>query len=99
MSAQTQTTDFGLTPERLGEINRGLRYRKAGMIAGALWPLAQRYGISRLAKDVGISRAHMYRLFSEDANPELKTMLNIMETLGVSVVAAATASMPEDIEA
>ena len=67
----------------LEEISRGLRYQQIDPIVAALWPLAQSYGISRLAHETGISRTHLYRIFGAAPNPELGLILKIMAVLGV----------------
>ena len=38
------------------------------------------------AKKIGISRPHLYRMFGKDANPTLKTLLPILNTLGLKLI-------------
>jgi probable addiction module antidote protein len=87
MSVIVETASVALTAERLDEITKGLRYRQPERVIGALWPLAQQYGMSRLARDTGISRAHLYRIFGDMRNPELNTLLQLFNVFGVNISA------------
>ena len=39
-------------------------------------------GISKLSKNTGISRQHLYDVFASEHNPRLDNMLNILSALG-----------------
>jgi probable addiction module antidote protein len=43
--------------------------------------------MSELARETGLSREQLYRSFSEDGNPTLKTMLAVMKALGIDMTA------------
>ena len=43
--------------------------------------------MTELASETGLSREQLYRSFSEKGNPTLKTMLAVMQALGVDLVA------------
>jgi len=87
MSETAEAPGVSLTPERLEEITKGLRYRQPDRVMGALWPLAQQYGMSRLARDTGISRARLYRIFGDMRNLELDILLQLFEVFGVNISA------------
>ena len=46
---------------------------------------AQRRDIAKLARDSGVSRQHIYRLFGEDTNPTLSTLVPVLEELDLSM--------------
>ncbi len=58
-------------------------------IAHALGVVARSKGMSELARETGLSREQLYRSFSEDGNPTLKTMLAVMKALGLDMTAKA----------
>lgn len=59
----------------------------ADHIAQAMGVVARAKGMAELAKETGLSRAQLYRSFSEKGNPTLKTMLAVMRALGVDMTA------------
>lgn len=61
----------------------------AAYIAKALGVVARAKGMSELARETGLSREQLYRSFSEKGNPTLKTMLAVMNALGVDMTAKA----------
>ena len=91
MSGTVEAQGVSLTPERIEEITKGLRYRQPDRVLGALWPLAQQYGMSRLARDTGISRARLYRIFGDVRSLELNTLLQLFEVFGVNISATVGA--------
>jgi len=58
-----------------------------GYIAHALGVVARAKGMSQIAKDTGLSREQLYRSFSENGNPTLKTTIAVMKALGVELTA------------
>lgn len=58
-------------------------------IAHALGVVARAKGMSELARETGLSREQLYRSFSEQGNPTLKTMLAVMRALGVDMTVKA----------
>jgi probable addiction module antidote protein len=56
-------------------------------IAKALGVVARAKGMTQLARETGLSREQLYRTFSEQGNPTLKTMLTVMRALGVDLTA------------
>lgn len=59
----------------------------AAYIAKALGVVARAKGMSQIAQDTGLSREQLYRSFSEQGNPTLKTTLTVMQALGLEMTA------------
>ncbi|MCH4563670.1 putative addiction module antidote protein [Halomonas sp. EGI 63088] len=59
----------------------------AAYIAKALGVVARARGMTELSRETGLSREQLYRSFSEQGNPTLKTMLAVMRALGVDMTA------------
>lgn len=57
----------------------------ASYIAKALGVVARAEGMSNDARQTGLSREQLYRSFSEDGNPTLKTIISVMQALGFSI--------------
>ncbi len=51
--------------------------------ARALGIAARSKGMSKIAKDVGVTREALYRALSEDGNPRLSTLFGVMRALGL----------------
>ena len=56
-------------------------------IAKALGVVARAKGMSKVAKQTGLSREQLYRSFSEKGNPTLKSTLAVMQALGLDLEA------------
>lgn len=63
----------------------------AGYIAHALGVVAKAKGMSQIAGATGLSREQLYRSFSENGNPTLKTTLSVMKALGIELTAKIAA--------
>lgn len=59
----------------------------ATYIAKALGVVARAKGMAKIARDTGLSREQLYRSFSEQGNPTLKTTLAVMHALGIEMTA------------
>ena len=59
----------------------------AGYIAHALGVVARAKGMTQIAGQTGLSREQLYRSFSENGNPTLKTTLAVMRALGIELTA------------
>ncbi len=64
----------------------------AGYIAHALGVVARTKGMARIADQTGLSREQLYRSFSENGNPTLKTTLAVMKALGIELTARVPAA-------
>jgi probable addiction module antidote protein len=56
-------------------------------IAHALGVVARAKGMSQIASKTGLSREQLYRSFSSEGNPTLKTTLAVMKALGIKLTA------------
>ena len=59
----------------------------AGDIAHALGVVARAKGMAQIARATGLSREQLYRSFSENGNPTLKTTIAVMKALGIELTA------------
>jgi probable addiction module antidote protein len=57
----------------------------AGYIAHALGVVARAKGMAQIARQTGLSREQLYRSFSENGNPTLKTTIAVMKVLGIEL--------------
>lgn len=58
-----------------------------GYIANALGVVARAKGMSQIASETGLSREQLYRSFSENGNPTLRTTIAVMKALGIELTA------------
>lgn len=63
----------------------------ASYIAHALGVVARTKGMAQIAVETGLSCEQLYRSFSENGNPTLKTTLAVMKALGVELTAKVPA--------
>jgi probable addiction module antidote protein len=61
----------------------------AGYVAKCLGVVARAKGMAQIASDTGLSREQLYRSFSENGNPTLKSTLAVMKALGIELSAKA----------
>lgn len=61
-----------------------------GLIAAALGDVAKAKGMTKVAADAGLGRESLYKALSPDGNPELATVLKVMQALGLRLHASAT---------
>ena len=59
----------------------------ARYIAHALGVVARARGMAQIANETGLSREQLYRSFSRNGNPTLKTTLAVMKALGIELTA------------
>ncbi len=58
-----------------------------GVIAAALGDIARSKGMTQLAKDTGLGRESLYKSLSAEGNPELATVLKVVNALGLRLQA------------
>ncbi len=54
-----------------------------GFIADAIGVVARARGMTRVAREAGLSRESLYRTLGQDGNPELSTLLRVLGALGL----------------
>ena len=59
----------------------------ASLIAAALGDIARAKGMAEVARNAGLGRESLYKALSSDGNPELATILKVMEALGLKLYA------------
>lgn len=64
----------------------------AGYVAHVLGVVARAKGMAQIAGQTGLSREQLYRSFSENGNPTLKTTLAVMKALGIELTAKVAAA-------
>ena len=62
-----------------------------GYISHALGVVARAKGMAQIAIQTGLSREQLYRSFSANGNPTLKTTIAVMKALGIELTAKAHA--------
>lgn len=55
----------------------------AGYIAHAIGIAARAKGMTKVADDTGLAREALYRSFSEEGNPSLKSTMAVLKSLGL----------------
>jgi probable addiction module antidote protein len=68
-------------------MEEAFRTEDAGYIAHALGVVARAKGMAQIAKETGLSREQLYRSFSSNGNPTLKTTIAVMKALGIELSA------------
>ncbi len=53
------------------------------LIAHALGVIARAQGMTKLARDTGLSREGLYKALSADGNPEFATVMKVINALGL----------------
>lgn len=62
----------------------------SAFIAKSLGIVARARNMSQLARDVGMSRAALYKALSGDGNPEFATIMKVLDVLGIRLSAKIT---------
>ncbi|MDR3673343.1 MAG: putative addiction module antidote protein [Holophaga sp.] len=60
------------------------------VVSAALGDIARARGMSRIARDTGLSRESLYKALSPEGNPELATILKVVHSLGLQLHAKVT---------
>jgi probable addiction module antidote protein len=72
-------------------MSEAFRTRDARYIAHALGVVARAKGMAQVARRTGLSREQLYRSFSKNGNPTLRTTLAVMKALGIELTAKTAA--------
>jgi probable addiction module antidote protein len=59
------------------------------LIAAALGDIARAQGMSDIARKTGLARESLYRSLSPGGNPEMGTILKVMDALGLKIRVSA----------
>ena len=71
-------------------LTEALKSDDVAYIANALGVVARARGMAEIAKRTGLSREGLYKTLSERGNPELATVLKVLEAVGVKLVVEPT---------
>jgi probable addiction module antidote protein len=77
---------------RAAYMTEALETNDPAFIADALGVIARAHGMSQVARDTGLSRESLYRALSPGGNPELSTLLQVVQALGLRLTAKPAAS-------
>jgi probable addiction module antidote protein len=72
---------------RAAYMTEALATNDPGFVADALGVIARSRGMSKVARDTGLSRESLYRALSVEGNPELGTLLQVFRALGLRLAA------------
>jgi probable addiction module antidote protein len=81
-TTQWDVTEHLLTDEdRAAYLDAVLEDGDPALIVAALGDLAKAEGMSRIARDAGLSRESLYKALSEEGNPGFATILKVLKAL------------------
>jgi probable addiction module antidote protein len=63
-------------------LEAALDEQDAALFAAALGDVARARGMARIARDTGLGRESLYKALSPGGNPELATVLKVLQSLG-----------------
>jgi probable addiction module antidote protein len=66
-------------------LNDALSDEDVGYFSHALGIAARAKGMTKVANDTGLAREALYRSFSEEGNPSLKSTLAVLKSLGFAL--------------
>jgi len=76
------------SPESQAELlNDALASGDAGFVAQTLGVIARARGMSKVAREAGVTREALYKALSENGDPRLTTLLGVARALGVTLTA------------
>lgn len=81
------------TPEHVAAYLDGvLEDNDPALLAHALGVVARARGMAQIAQDTGRSREQLYRTLSERGNPQLDTLMRVLDALGLQLSVKAKAA-------
>jgi probable addiction module antidote protein len=89
----TETTKWDVTAHLdneeaiFGYVNAAFEDGDPALIAAAIGDVARARGMTRIARDAGVSRESLYRALSDGGNPEFATVLKVLHALGMRLKA------------
>ena len=72
-------------PARIAYLEAALDEGDPALVAAALGDIARAKGMSAVARKTGLGRESLYKALSENGNPELATVLRVVEALGLKL--------------
>ncbi len=70
-----------------GYLSDALETQDPAFVADAIGVVARAKGMRRVAEDAGVSRESLYRALSANGNPEFATVLKVLASLNIKLVA------------
>jgi probable addiction module antidote protein len=64
----------------------------ARYIANAIGTVARARNVSQLAREIGLTRAGLYKALSTDGDPKLSTLLGVLDALGLQISVTSKAA-------
>ena len=64
------------------------------LIAAALGDIARAKGMAQIAQEAGLGRESLYKALSSEGNPELATVLKVIQALGLRLHATPAEGAP-----
>jgi probable addiction module antidote protein len=77
-----------------GYLSDALETRDPAFIADAIGVIARAKGMKRVAEDAGVSRESLYRALSANGNPEFGTVLKVLASLNIKLIAQPDGGNP-----
>ena len=85
-TTQWDTADILDSPEMIAAyIDAALEDGDPALIAVALGNVARAKGMSKIAKETGITREGLYKALSAEGDPRLTTFLGVIKSLGLHI--------------
>ena len=94
---KTRTTRWDPTQHLKGDAEMAAYLEAAladgdpALVAAALGDLARARGMSGIARKAGLGRESLYKALSQDGNPQLATVLRVVDALGLELHATPAA--------
>ena len=79
------TEHLDITEAQAAYIKAAFEDGDPGVIAAAIGDVAKARGMTRIARDAGISREVMYKSFNEYGNPTLATLTKVLKAVGMKL--------------
>ncbi|MBX3597872.1 MAG: putative addiction module antidote protein [Rhizobiaceae bacterium] len=64
-------------------MNAAMEENDPGLVAAALGDIAKARGMTKIARETGLSRESLYRALDVEGNPEFATVMKVMKALGL----------------
>ena len=87
------TAEHLKTPEHIAAyLDAVLEDNDPALLAHALGVVARARGMAQIAQDTGRSREQLYRTLSERGNPQLDTLMRVLDAIGLQLSVKAKAA-------